>query len=104
VADFVEKPGEGTGLKDRQKVEKPRRFKVLLHNDDYTSMDFVVEILEGVFRKSRADAVDIMLNVHQRGHGLAGVYIKAVAEQKIDATHARAQEQGFPLRCSMEPE
>ncbi|HSR51621.1 MAG TPA: ATP-dependent Clp protease adaptor ClpS [Acidobacteriota bacterium] len=79
-------------------------FRVLLHNDDYTSMDFVVEILRSVFRKSEPEAVQIMLNVHYRGVGMAGLYPPQVAETKVKAVHSRAKKSGYPLRCSMEPE
>jgi ATP-dependent Clp protease adaptor protein ClpS len=79
-------------------------FKVLLHNDHYTTMEFVVDVLEQVFAKPMADAVNIMLNVHNNGVGIAGVYAAEIAETKIDRVHELAHKQGFPLRCSMEPE
>jgi ATP-dependent Clp protease adaptor protein ClpS len=106
VPEYVGKPGSGTGVKPRQeeKLEQPHKYKVLLHNDHYTSMDFVVEVLETVFHKSSKDAVSVMLKVHQNGTGLAGVYIKAVAEAKVEETHERARQRGYPLMCSMERE
>lgn len=106
MAEYVEQPGQGAGVKQRpgEKVEQPRKYKVLLHNDHYTSMDFVVEMLEIVFHKTGKEAVHIMLKVHQNGTGLAGVYIKAVAEAKVKEVHERARERGFPLMCSMERE
>lgn len=104
MPDYVEKPGSGATIEEQQKTEKPRRYKVLLHNDDYTTMDFVVMVLEDVFSRPRDEAVRIMLNVHRNGIGVAGVYTKAVAETKIRTVHDLAQGQGFPLRCSMEPE
>ena len=106
MADFIEKPGSGTGtgVKDRVEVKKPRKYKVLLHNDDYTTMDFVVMILRDVFSKKNAEAQQIMLNVHQQGMGVAGIYIHSIAEMKITAVHDLAKDFGFPLRCSMEPE
>ncbi|MBU2490357.1 MAG: ATP-dependent Clp protease adaptor ClpS [Proteobacteria bacterium] len=79
-------------------------YRVLLHNDDYTTMDFVVQVLTSVFRKPSAEAVLIMLNVHENGIGVAGVYTAEVAETKIHIVHQMAREKGFPLRCSMEPE
>ncbi len=79
-------------------------FKVLLHNDDYTTMEFVVEVLRSIFRKSGPDAVEIMLNVHQQGVGVAGVYAAQLAETKVSKVHQRAEQQGYPLRCSIEPE
>lgn len=90
--------------RSREDVKRPRRFKVLLHNDHYTSMEFVVMILETVFRKSPPESLEIMLSVHQQGVGLAGVFPAAVAETKIKRVHVEAEDQGFPLKCSMEPE
>lgn len=88
----------------RQKVDKPRMFKVLLHNDNYTTMDFVVMVLIGVFHKSEAEAVQIMLDVHRRGIGVAGVYPREIAETKVQQALQLAQEASFPLMCTMEPE
>ncbi|MBW1987959.1 MAG: ATP-dependent Clp protease adaptor ClpS [Deltaproteobacteria bacterium] len=79
-------------------------YRVLLHNDDYTTMDFVVEVLRTVFHKPSAEASRIMWNVHLNGVGVAGVYTAEVAETKIHTVHRLAREHGFPLRCSMEPE
>ena len=77
-------------------------WKVLLHNDDYTSMEFVVTILERVFHKSTPEATRIMLNVHQQGIGLAGVFTREIAETKVTVVHDLARKNEFPLRCSME--
>lgn len=82
----------------------PKRCKVLLHNDDYTTQEFVVDILVEVFRKSEEDAIRIMLAVHIEGVGVAGIYTQQVAETKVTTVHRRAREAGFPLRCSLEPE
>ncbi len=79
-------------------------YKVLLHNDDYTTMDFVVEVLVCVFRKPPPEAVDIMWNVHEKGVGVAGIFPAEVAETKVRTVHQMAREKGFPLLCSMEPE
>ena len=79
-------------------------YRVLLHNDDYTTMDFVVEILMLVFNKSPEEAVNIMLNIHRKGIGLCGVYTYEVSETKVETVHAIAREQGFPLKCTMEKE
>ncbi len=87
-----------------EKTKRPRMFKVLLHNDDYTSMEFVVEILQGVFNKSVPEATQIMLSVHNRGMGVAGTFTAEIAETKIDMVHSMAQADGFPLKCTMEPE
>lgn len=88
----------------RQKTERPRMFKVLLHNDDYTTMEFVVGILQRVFNRSMTDATQIMLSVHNQGRGVAGIFTAEVAETKIEIVHTMAQADGFPLKCSMEPE
>jgi ATP-dependent Clp protease adaptor protein ClpS len=87
-----------------QETKKPELFKVLLLNDDYTTMDFVVEVLEAIFHKQPAEAFRIMMAVHTRGKGLCGVYPHEVAETKVDAVAERARENGFPLRAAMEPE
>ena len=87
-----------------EKLERPRLWRVLLHNDDYTTQDFVVWILETIFQKPRGEAFAIMLSVHQSGLGLAGVYTHDVAETKLQAVRARAEEHEFPLLVTMEPE
>ena len=79
-------------------------FKVFLLNDDYTTMDFVVEVLVDVFNKSNMDATGIMLLVHRTGKGLAGVFTREIAETKIAVVHSKAKERGFPLKCTMEKE
>jgi ATP-dependent Clp protease adaptor protein ClpS len=88
----------------RLETKKPELFKVLLLNDDYTTMDFVVEILETVFNKAPAEAYRIMMAVHTQGQGLCGVYPFEVAETKIATVVDLARGQGFPLRATMEPE
>ena len=92
----------GLALKTRPKTKKPAMYKVLLLNDDYTPMEFVVHILERFFNKTRDEATDIMLHVHRRGVGLCGVYTYEVAETKVTQVmdFARANEQ--PLQCTME--
>ena len=85
-------------------VREPRRYRVLLHNDDYTTMDFVVEILVTIFQKNPVEATSIMMAVHKDGLGNCGVYTEEVAETKIAQVHDRARKAGFPLRCSMEEE
>src|SRR6476659_6196813 len=87
-----------------QETKKPELFKVLLLNDDYTTMDFVVEVLETVFNKAPAEAYRLMMAVHTQGQGLCGVYPYEVAETKVTAVVERARGQGFPLRATMEPE
>jgi ATP-dependent Clp protease adaptor protein ClpS len=88
----------------REEVTLPPRYRVLLHNDHYTTMEFVVGVLRSVFRKKPEDAVRIMLHVHHNGVGMAGVYTAEIAETKVNAVHALAQDHGYPLRCSLEPE
>lgn len=88
----------------KQETKKPELYKVLLLNDDYTTMDFVVEILESVFHKPPAEAHRIMMMVHTQGKGLCGVYPFEVAETKVATVVDRARENGFPLRAAMEPE
>ena len=88
----------------KQETKKPELFKVLLLNDDYTTMEFVVEILENVFNKSPAEAYRIMMAVHTQGQGLCGVYPFDVAETKVVTVVELARSNGFPLRATMEPE
>lgn len=89
---------------DVVETREPPRYKVLLHNDDYTTMEFVVSILERIFNRSRHEATKIMLSVHNEGVGIAGVYTKEVCETKIAIVHELAKKNEFPLRCSMEKE
>lgn len=88
----------------KQETKNPELYKVLLLNDDYTTMDFVVDVLESIFHKQPAEAFRIMMAVHTQGKGLCGVYPHEVAETKLDAVMSRAREHGFPLRAAMEPE
>lgn len=85
-------------------VRPPKRWKVLLHNDDYTTMEFVVWILENVFHRSESEAMVIMLKVHQEGMGVAGVYTREVAEMKVAQVESLSRANEFPLLCSMEEE
>ena len=91
-----------TATDGKTEVREPPLFKVLLHNDDYTSMEFVVLVLEKIFNKSIPEATRIMLNVHHQGIGVAGVYHKEVAETKVAIVHDLAQKNEYPLRCSIE--
>lgn len=83
-------------------MARPPRFKVVLYNDDYTPMEFVVRLLETVFRKSPAESNQLMLRIHRSGSGVAGVYVLEVAETKVAAVHRRAEERGYPLRAGAE--
>ncbi len=93
-----------TEKQSRVQPKKPRLFRVLLHNDDYTTREFVVFVLSTVFHRSEPEAVRIMLHVHHTGVGVAGVYTREIAETKIQTVERMAREQEFPLRLSMEPE
>ncbi len=93
---------ESVSTKEKVQTEEPPLYKVLLHNDDYTTMEFVVAVLENVFRKTNAEATRIMLSVHHEGVGVAGVYTKEIGETKVSIVHELAKTNNFPLRCSME--
>ena len=86
------------------RLQKPPMFKVLLHNDDFTTMEFVVFVLLRVFNKSEADSFYIMMKVHQEGAGIAGVYPYEIANMKAEKTMALAREREFPLLCTVEEE
>ena len=94
----------GVATETKRKVEKPPLFKVLLHNDDYTTVDFVVKILKIVFHKTEEDATRIMLAVHHGGIGIAGVYPYEIAEAKVNRVIELARADGFPLLCTLEQE
>lgn len=102
--DHREDRQAGLLLKPRPQTKKPAMYKVLILNDDYTPMEFVVHILERFFNKNRQEATDIMLHVHRRGVGICGIYTYEVAETKVQQVmdFARANEQ--PLQCTMEKE
>lgn len=94
---------EGSVVTARKRgLAEPPMYKVLLHNDDYTSMDFVVMILEMVFHKERSEAARIMMNVHRQGIGVAGIFTRDVAETKVAVVHELALKNEFPLKCSLE--
>ncbi len=90
--------------KTRPKVSHPDLYKVVLLNDDYTTMDFVVEVLETVFHKRPAEAHRVMMLVHTQGRGVCGVYPFEIAETKVDAVQSLARQHGFPLQATLEPE
>lgn len=91
-------------LETVKKLKHPQLYKVLLHNDDYTTMEFVVLVLRTVFHHSESEAVNIMLHVHRRGVGVAGVFSYEIAETKAAKVMRLAREHEYPLRCSVEPE
>jgi len=94
----------GLATKTRPKTKKPNLYKVLLLNDDYTPMEFVVHILEKYFSKGREDATRIMLHVHHKGVGICGVYPYEVAETKVTQVMDYSRQNGHPLQCTMEKE
>jgi ATP-dependent Clp protease adaptor protein ClpS len=94
----------GVATATRRRVARPPKYKVLLYNDDYTPMDFVVAILEKIFQKGPTEATQIMLAVHRTGLGVAGVYVQDIAETKVTAVHAAAEQRGYPLRAGVEKE
>ncbi len=99
-------PGTSTTTKTRSKakLQPPVLWKVILHNDDYTTQDFVVWVLRDVFRKAEDEAVRIMLDVHRRGKGVAGIYPMDVADTKLAKVKELAERNEFPLLCTLEPE
>ncbi len=99
-----EKRESGLATATRPKITRPDRYKVVLHNDDYTPMEFVVMVLEKLFHKSPAAATQIMLAIHRSGLGIAGVFVLEVAETKVSAVHRMAEDRGYPLRAGMEKE
>ena len=97
--------GEGSlATEVRKKVARPDKYKVLLYNDDFTPMEFVVMILEQIFGKGPSAATQIMLQIHRSGLGVAGVYMLEVAETKVAAVHKEAENRGYPLRAGLEKE
>jgi ATP-dependent Clp protease adaptor protein ClpS len=97
-----EGPGTGVIVKAKPKTKKPAMYKVLMLNDDYTPMEFVVHILERFFGKSRQEATRIMLHVHKRGVGICGVYTYEVAETKVTQVMDFARQHQHPLQCTLE--
>ena len=93
-----------TESRTQEKLQHPPMWRVLLHNDDYTTQEFVVYILETVFNKPQAEAFAIMMRVHQSGLGIAGIYTRDVAETKVKAARQLAEQNEFPLLVTMEPE
>ncbi len=97
----VAEPGE-VKLAPDLKVRKPSMFVVIIFNDDYTSMEFVVQVLMSIFNKPAAEATKIMLDVHKNGKGVCGIYSYDIAVTKVKQVHFEAQKEGFPLRCGYE--
>ena len=104
MSDIERKTGSEVLERTRNQTKEPELFRVVLLNDDYTTMEFVVLVLESVFLKTPAEAFRIMMLVHTQGLGLCGVYPFDIAETKVATVHEMAREAGFPLRASLEKE
>lgn len=102
MAEEDHESGTQTIERSETDLKEPKLYKVILLNDDYTTMDFVVAVLEGIFGKTPAEATQIMLQVHHKGAGVCGMYPKQIAEAKIVLVEQKAQAEGHPLRCTME--
>ena len=85
-----------------QEIREPKMYRVILHNDDYSTMDFVIEVLISIFHKPAADATRIMLDVHTKGKGICGVYSYDIAATRVARVHELAKHREFPLKCSLE--
>jgi ATP-dependent Clp protease adaptor protein ClpS len=96
--------GEDVDVKDRPKSATPRLYKVVFHNDDYTTQEFVIHVLRSIFHKTETEATFIMLTVHKKGSGVAGVYTRDIAETKVQQVTTLAREYGMPLLVTSEPE
>jgi len=105
MSDKPSRDNDGLAVAEtKPKLQRPKMYKVILLNDDYTPMEFVVMVLERFFCKRREDAVCIMLHVHQKGMGVCGVYTREVAETKVREVMEFSRENQHPLQCTMEPE
>jgi ATP-dependent Clp protease adaptor protein ClpS len=104
MSDPISHQESESGTSLEEEVREPRKYKVILHNDDYTTMEFVVQVLMGVFHKSEVEATQIMLAVHKNGQGVCGVFTAEVAETKVVMVRQMARRDGYPLKCTMEEE
>ena len=106
MADIQSNHGTGTGAKTRErvKIEEPHHYKVIFHNDDFTTMEFVTEVLRQVFSKPVDEAVVLMMKVHREGQAIVGVYSYDVAMTKAGQAMSMARNEGFPLKVTCEPE
>lgn len=93
----------GTATVQKEKLQEPRKYKVIMHNDDYTTMEFVILVLQKFFNKSYSEAQAIMLEVHTRGFGICGIFTFEVAESKAAKVIKYARDNGHPLKCTTEP-
>ncbi|PLX80992.1 MAG: ATP-dependent Clp protease adaptor ClpS [Desulfuromonas sp.] len=97
-----QKISKETRVESRKQTALPPMFRILMHNDDYTTMEFVVSVLESIFHLPPTEANQIMLNIHMKGVGVCGTYPFDIAETKVHRVHAQARKEGFPLKCSLE--
>lgn len=106
MADNHPNQGTGTGAKTRERVliEEPRQYKVIFHNDDFTTMEFVTEVLRQVFNKPADEAVALMMRVHREGQAIVGIYSYDVAMTKASMATSLARNEGFPLKITCEPD
>ena len=104
MAEPFSKESTLTEQRQEQKLQRPRLWRVLLHNDDYTTQDFVVWVLESIFHLPHAEAFAIMMHVHQSGVGVAGIFTRDVAETKVKATQQLAEQHEYPLLVTIEPD
>ncbi len=93
-----------TQTKRQERVKRPRMYAVVMHNDNYTTREFVVDVLRAVFHHSESEAQRIMLHVHYNGSGVAGIFTREVAETKVQTVEHLAREREYPLRLTMEPQ
>ena len=101
MADVPQDLPEGD-VKNDQEIREPKMYRVILHNDDYSTMDFVIEVLISIFHKPAADATRIMLDVHKKGKGICGVYTYDIAATRVARVHQLAKKRESPLKCSLE--
>jgi len=92
----------GLQLEEEHKLDEPKMFRVILHNDNYSTMEFVIEVLVKVFHMASEQATQIMLDVHKKGKGICGIYTRDIAATKVSQVHLMAKQQKFPLKCSYE--
>ncbi|PIE18188.1 MAG: ATP-dependent Clp protease adaptor ClpS [Proteobacteria bacterium] len=96
--------GKQAVLERKPKTKRPKLYRVIVHNDDYTTMEFVVWVLQVVFHKTETEATHLMLSIHHKGKGIAGVFTRDLAETKAARAMAEAEDQGMPLQVTTEPE
>lgn len=101
--DGESEESSGVAVASQKKVARPKKFKVLLHNDDYTTMEFVVHVIKKFFNRSSQEAEEIMMTIHTKGVGVCGIYTYEIAETKVSQVRKYSKTNGHPLKCSSEP-